>query len=513
MSGAGSNEKRRANDCLGWIVIPGMWLILYAMGQPFPIADDIWYVGAAFNLSEGKGLANPYCPALAAIGGLDHYYSYGPLYSYVLAGWIDVFGRTRETLAVFQCLAGTCASLGLWRLLRDEFTDILLPGALSLAVATLLCGAGLRPDALGLALLAWGSLLVRFKGVFIWGICSLCLFLAVITSPNHFILLPILFLAAFYFQLWVKQAAGREYMIRGAIVLFCGATVFLLFLYLIDFHLGEFLTVLNKNREKSAPYALLGNLKHFGDLHTTIRVLAQAVEPFLIMLGGASLVCFYPGWFYQRISPVLAVAVVLAGICLFVPAMISAGGMRVPALYAVLVFLFFVSRLKLPQRYGGYLVWCGSYVFFLLAIGHFLIYSMFIRTAMAPSAEVIQSRVAALNPTHIYFDEFALDAFYHYHPPANATDYHQSLPIFWPNSRPSDFPRDSLLIISRQATFFMAAEKETGRFEPNHHRLLTFVFPWMVDDPFALELIYIDPNGGIHWQLPNGESGESKPHS
>ncbi|MEI9998569.1 MAG: hypothetical protein WDO13_05075 [Verrucomicrobiota bacterium] len=98
----------------------------------------------------------------------------------------------------FQCLASLLASLGLWRLLRDEKSGWILSLAVSVCVAIFLGSVGLRPDALGLALFAWGALPFEAGSRSGWALCSLSLFLSAITCPNFIPLIPFVVGGAIY---------------------------------------------------------------------------------------------------------------------------------------------------------------------------------------------------------------------------------------------------------------------------------------------------------------------------
>ncbi len=178
--GSVASQKR---DALGWVAIAVFWIILYALGEPLPFSDDLFLTGAAINMAAGHGFTNPFCPEYYTLGSTQFYY-YLPLHSYILAGWIKLFGLSRSSLAFFQCTASALACFGLWRVMRDEKTGLFLPLGISVCVAIYLGSMGLRPEALGLAFMAWGTLLLKSKSWLSWALCGEAIFLSLITSPT-----------------------------------------------------------------------------------------------------------------------------------------------------------------------------------------------------------------------------------------------------------------------------------------------------------------------------------------
>src|SRR6266478_2655380 len=84
----------------------GLWLL----GFPKPANDDLFYSGAALNLASGGDFSNP---LLARQGFPSHYFFvYPPLHSFVLAGWLGVFGISAMSMVGFavMMLWLTCAA-------------------------------------------------------------------------------------------------------------------------------------------------------------------------------------------------------------------------------------------------------------------------------------------------------------------------------------------------------------------------------------------------------------------
>jgi hypothetical protein len=483
-------------DWPGWLFIPLLWAGLFALGFPFPITDDLWYIGAALQLNETGHYANPYCRILETFGAMDPFYAYPPLHSFVLAGWLKVLGVSRVSLELFQCTAGAMASLLLWRLVRRGGA-LLVPIGVGITTATLLSGLGLRPDALGLSLLGGGALIMRFPSRLAWAVCGVPLFLAVITSPNFVVLLPIIVGAAIYFQLWLRQAPPAEYVIRAAILLVCGAAVFLLLLKLIDFQLGSFLTAMNVNRAKSSQYAMIGEFHSLTNWRDDLRFVAHAIEPVVLLGGVLALAWLRPRWMQRPLGPAILTVIGLAGLALLGPALNSAGGTRDPAFFATLVALVYVAELRAPVRYFGFAAWGGMYLLFLFAIGRLLLDLAASKTACIPPAETILRRLNALNPTAIYIDEFALNAVYHYHLPARVYDYHFSLTKLDSSANPVEYPPGSVLIISTQEVAFMKKPGASIPFDRIHNPVLRRGYFYMMEDPYDFVIFHVGEGGQI----------------
>jgi hypothetical protein len=488
-----------SRDSLVWVLIPTFWAVLFVLGFPFPFTDDLWYIGAALQLHTAGQYANPSCPFLATFGAMDPFYAYPPLYDYVLAGWLKVAGVSRASLALFQCGAGAVACLGLWRLLRRD-NGWFLPVGVTVTTATLLSSEGLRPDALGLGLLACGAWIMRFPSRLAWAWCGLALFLAVTTSPNFTVLLPFILGAAFFFQLGLRQASRAEYLIRAAILLGAAWVAFLLLLKLIDFQLGPFLAALNVNRTLSSQHAMIGELQSLTSWRDDLRFLAHAIEPLAVLAGVLALAWFKPDWMRRPLDRVTLVAMGLAGVALLGPALNSSAGMREPAFFSTMATLFYVANLRPSARPLGVAASCGVYLLFLFAVGRLLLDLVAARTATLPPAETILQRVDALHPRAVYIDEFALDAVYHYRLPPGVLDYHFSLSHLNASANPSEFPPGSVLVVSKQVIPFMKAPGVEVPSERIHNPILRRAYFYMMEDPYDFVIFHVGEGGRVEVQ-------------
>ncbi len=80
--------------------------------------------------------------------------------------------------------------------MRGLTTRLFLPLGICISVAIFLGSTGLRPDSLGLALLALGAWMLRDTAPFAWAMCSLCLWLSLIACPNYVVFVAAVFAVA-----------------------------------------------------------------------------------------------------------------------------------------------------------------------------------------------------------------------------------------------------------------------------------------------------------------------------
>lgn len=132
-------------------------LIGVAQGRPFVTPDDHIYTAAAINLVEHGRLFNPHIPSWNAAFATAVFPFHPPMYSYVLAGWLGVFGISSASIMAFQWLAGIAAACAYGFVLHRFRVPlpIVLPAAW-LLLATLL-DRGFRYEPLAFALL-WSGL-------------------------------------------------------------------------------------------------------------------------------------------------------------------------------------------------------------------------------------------------------------------------------------------------------------------------------------------------------------------
>lgn len=135
-------------------------------GLPAPAADDLSFIGAAFEISKGHGLLNP---LFHEQFGTDLYLAYPPFYFYILGCWLRLFGLRTVALIGFQL---ACYFLSGWLLALLLARRSLLPrfswlwacvfgGGFLCTLGTM----GLRPEGCGFAAFLAGLAVREKSGV------------------------------------------------------------------------------------------------------------------------------------------------------------------------------------------------------------------------------------------------------------------------------------------------------------------------------------------------------------
>jgi hypothetical protein len=214
---------------------------LWLLDFPKPMLDDLFYTGAAMNMAKGGDFSNP---LLARQGFPSHYFFvYPPLHSYVLFGWLKIFGINSRSMTGFAMLMIAITSVSTIIVLRRYKAGIWLELAVPLGAAFALLEVGLRPDTLGMALTMAGFALADWKPK--PGIALACGFLLMFlggSAAPRVAFFSMALAACAGYQVW-RQAAEREEKRRMiAFALSAGLLTGFVFLWLIHFQLGEFLT-------------------------------------------------------------------------------------------------------------------------------------------------------------------------------------------------------------------------------------------------------------------------------
>ena len=343
------------------------WLALYAAGFPLGFVDDLYFIGPAISLAHGGPFANPWCPALVLIDPdyLSRFFVYMPLHGHVLAVWMVAFGVSTRSLLAFQCLMGAFATLGLARFMRPAFSSVAASFALCLCVALYLGGCGLRPEALALALFAWGLQILRTKLDWAWLACGLALCASMITSPNIGIMAPLVMAVALVREF--RRGGWRSCGVKFAMLVVAAGMVGLLFLWLIDFQLGAFVAVFGKARVYGSEagttlknyfaYALQRGPRYM------FRFVLMVGAPFVVMFIALAVVWRKRPLFEEMASNGELLLIALGGVFLLIPAYSSGTGMAMMGFYALVACLYVVARLKAGRLAGG-----AAYVVFFLVM-------------------------------------------------------------------------------------------------------------------------------------------------
>lgn len=234
------------------IPIFGFWTLVFLLGYPLPKVDDLFFTGAAINLSKGGEFTNPYLEAWNSVLSSGKFYLQPPFYSYILAGWLKIAGISTTSLRLFQYFCYNAFSLFSALLLRFYGFPRFTAFCVTVLFALWHCNpnpyysTSFRHDALGMAFLALGLWLLTqdkwwryFLGFTFLGSA---LFTSPITSAYVFSFgLAILAINIIY-RGGINNI-GSKYILQRILALLAASTlVFILFLICINFELKTFIS-------------------------------------------------------------------------------------------------------------------------------------------------------------------------------------------------------------------------------------------------------------------------------
>jgi hypothetical protein len=235
-----SATKRRT--LVAWSVIGAFafFAVLWALDYPKPMADDLFYTGAALNLAGGGDYSNP---MLARQEFPSHFFFvYPPVHTYVLAGWLKVFGVSAASMTGFQMTMYFLTAVATIAILRKHGAPVWMEWLVPLGVNAAFFNDGLRTEPLAAAFLMTGFALVECVGrrspVAFAGF--LLLALGGLTAPRTMVFAAT-FALLIGWRLWRNPAFARRPLKIFALAASAVAVAGLVFLWLIDFRVGEFL--------------------------------------------------------------------------------------------------------------------------------------------------------------------------------------------------------------------------------------------------------------------------------
>lgn len=134
------------------------FFILWLLDFPKPYLDDLSYIGAALNMANGGDFSNPFLSRQFS----EHFaFYYPPIHSYVLAGWLKVFGISTASLTAFQMVAYSfCAGSAIF-ILRRHQSPVWVEWLIPLAVTNAFLTHGLRPEPLAAAFVMVGFAMIE----------------------------------------------------------------------------------------------------------------------------------------------------------------------------------------------------------------------------------------------------------------------------------------------------------------------------------------------------------------
>lgn len=480
----------------GLTVILVAWLFLLWLGYPLPFIDDMWFIGPAVHWVHGGGYYNAYCPSTVLLDPKPEFLIYVPFQGHAVAAWIDIFGVSRLSLAMFQWLMAVLATLGLWIATRRFSSSMLLPLGLVACVATFLGASGLRPEAMGLALVVWSWVIFEMASPVAWFFGGLFLAAAIFTSPNVGAVAPVV-------GAWVLIKAlrgGRWHAIANLTALAVGGALsFLVFLWMINFELSRLLSIIGEGGRLSStlrnPTVFQALAMHPIDWRDALRDVLQLYVPLFVLCFAIGAMFWRPDLFETAPSVAALLFVAGAAICLFVPEFSSAAGKAPLGFFSISVALVVcLCTIRRVRPYAAAL-WVVFFSVYLFGFGHQTLQLLCRPHLPAAQAEELRQSIAKVSPAQLYVDEYAAAAVFNYNFPANALDYHFGRTERVATFNPEDFPAGSYLVVSKETLVRVGAYDRYHLGQPP--RLMPVIgrlFPLKPANPYDIVII---PGGPV----------------
>jgi hypothetical protein len=216
----------------------------FKLGLPIPHNDDLFYLGAGFELSRSNHLENPLIRLQAL--STAQFFAYPPLYSYIIGGWVRLFGISYNVLAGFFATLVFITTIALAEIARFgtaartcSIRYGLLLAAVVVPVLMAFSSLGFRPESAGFTILALGAAVListdrasfRFLSQILIGLSLLC-------APR--LLFAALFCGGIPILIMIKtrRVSANELALSIALAM---TVCFLSLLLMIDFQLSAFL--------------------------------------------------------------------------------------------------------------------------------------------------------------------------------------------------------------------------------------------------------------------------------
>jgi len=432
----------------GYILIGVFWLLIFLQGYPAPFVDDLAYIGAALNLVQHHVFSNPYNLSLVSLDSSGLFLAYMPLHSYILAGWLRLFGISFLSLSLFSTLAAALVSIFIyrWMPVGNRLAGLAAATGIVVMVYLLLGGAGLRPDALGLAFFCFGLDAVRSRSETLFFLKNLTLALSVITFPNLAATALLVSLATLVFLAKTRPSAWAHLVRITCWTGLAYALAFLLMLWCIDFRLGDFLHSLRLGER----FAAMGVADRNTDLFSPYRI----AKWFLIQSAFLVLILWLLWGARKKENPfpifLLLATSFLAYLALFYSSLSSASGGHTWAFVCLIFALYFgMAHFRRPLLL---LPWWIFVAIFLFGNGHTAFQGLLCHHQF--SKETNQSLVARLknSPGPLFVDCCSAREIFDYRLPPNCYDFDTSSSTGWgsPQSLATMRPGSALVsVLSR----------------------------------------------------------------
>ncbi|HWF18192.1 MAG TPA: hypothetical protein VG754_02950 [Verrucomicrobiae bacterium] len=216
--------------------------VLWLLDFPKPSYDDLFQAGAAFHMAEGGDFSNPLIERQEFPS--HYFFVYPPLNSYLLAGWLKVFGINAASVTAYPICSCMVICVATILVLRRHQASVWLQWFVPLGVSFGILYMGLRPEPMAVALAMTGFAITdseagRKNGVIQW-LGFFLMIMGASAAPRVTLFVGALVVYALY-RGWRDKATKQE---RWNVVfrwLGAGAATGLLFLVMIGFRVAEFL--------------------------------------------------------------------------------------------------------------------------------------------------------------------------------------------------------------------------------------------------------------------------------
>lgn len=272
-------EKNRSVWHTEWLVILliifiiAITVLLITRGYPLPCSDDLAITGAALSLTRGDGFQNPYVREWMAAFPTDKPFFYPPGMSYLLAGWLFIFGIGVKSMLAFQwtALVFGASTLG-WFLYRWCAVPISICAVAGLSFILAFQLEGFRNEVpayalafLGMSLSFYDHKACKLAGYFLLAFSGVVYPLApLIAAPVYFSVFLTLRPADPLNAVHLWKSLCREIPYAAIGVVLSGV----IFSWMIDGEFSEFFRVLRIHKETAIPGGIVDQLKGFYYINT-----------------------------------------------------------------------------------------------------------------------------------------------------------------------------------------------------------------------------------------------------
>ena len=231
-------------DRMPWPVLGALlfFAVLWLLDFPKPDYDDLFQAGAAFHMAEGGDFSNPLIRRQEFPG--HYFFVYPPLHSYLLAGWLKVFGINASSSTAYNICSCIVISIATIWILRRHGASVWLQWIVPLGVCFGVMPLGLRAEPMAVALAMTGFAITESEkasknGLLQWTGFFL-LILGASAAPRVMVFVTALAIYAGY-RLWAQASSVRERW--NTVLRWFGAAAVagFLFLLMIGFRVADFL--------------------------------------------------------------------------------------------------------------------------------------------------------------------------------------------------------------------------------------------------------------------------------